>query len=164
MGTYSRFSLHRGQYEDQSLASLVVEHKTGFDSVREAMRDFRGALAEHYHLENKPRECCVKTRETVQDAAFCFSCGTNLSYDEESEGEYIAGHFLHLFECTLDTASQRDFYQVFEKHGWRLGEHALNVDVVVCNVERWCDWMDGEPYGGSMHWECADGTEGRDPD
>lgn len=163
MGTYSRFSFHRGQYEDQSLASLVVEHEEGFDDVVEALRSFREALADHYRQTNKPKGCCVKTREKVKDAAFCYSCGTNLSYDEESEGEYIAGHYLELFDCTLDTASSRKFYQVFEEHGWRLGEHALNVDVVVFNMDRWCDWMDDEPYGGIAHWECADGSEGRDP-
>lgn len=151
------FSLYHGKHEDQSLAHLSVRHAEGFNTVLEAMLDFRGVLMEYMTSRQQGNSCCNRSSKHN----FCPVCGTDLREKPENLAHLVADLYLDLFRLDLGTLDgSASVLRRFEQSGWELSYSGNPEEqpVVVVNVDYWLEWDGSEdmPY---MEAIFPDGTQ-----
>lgn len=106
----SQFQFYLGQYESQSIASLIISHETGFSTIQEALESLARAVIGDLNEEN----------EDKKEVLICPHCKGSIVTAEPPEID--AGQiFSDFFQSDIDTdAGNADLYQKLSEAGWLL--------------------------------------------
>lgn len=107
--------LHCGRHEDQDVASVLLTHDSGFDSVKAALLSIREVIRDTVDVDTDPDSCCQKAYEKYGKSKFCPECGESL----ELEAGALEGDIELEFENhTRNSLNGSKLWEPLEEAGW----------------------------------------------
>lgn len=121
--TIKHLVLSTGYVESQSLATMLVSHRTGFKTAEDAVVGFSAALQMYLQHErqemtryNITRACCKKSLETDPSVVYCAKCGNRLQTETDICHDDLLDQFEKMMNMDLDSFGHG--WEFFDRLGW----------------------------------------------
>lgn len=124
MSKFNNLAITTGYVESESLATLLVSHKEGFDTHKELFDSFCAALLAVYKDQHElirkinQRGCCKVNKQKQPDAIYCSTCRTPLK-DQEVTEDHLLQYTHELMGGTTDSMGG-DAWECFDQLGWEV--------------------------------------------